>query len=99
MEAAQPRRKRGRRPLGLDATSSCHSRNHPTYVSIIVSGCIIFSFAALLIKYSYAFAVMLSGVGTLDELFEALALIRTRRSNIFRCDHRNRLLAATDRFH
>ena len=39
---------------------------------------------ALLIKYSYAFAVMLSGVGTLDELFEALALIRTRRSNIFR---------------
>ena len=54
---------------------------------------------ALLIKYSYAFAVMLSGVGTLDELFEALALIRTRRSNIFRCDHRNRLLAATDRFH
>ena len=44
MEAAQPRRKRGRRPLGLDATSSCHSRNHPTYVSIVVSGCIIFSF-------------------------------------------------------
>src|SRR5947207_14832431 len=71
-----------------------------TYVSIVVSGFIIFSFPKrLLIKYSYAFAVMLSGVGTLDELFEALALIRTRRSNIFRCDHRNRLLAATDRFH
>jgi predicted Rossmann-fold nucleotide-binding protein len=31
--------------IGLDATSSCHSRNHPTYVSIVVSGCIIFSFA------------------------------------------------------
>src|SRR5437762_12934390 len=31
---------------------------------------------ALLIKYSYAFVVMHGGVGTLDELFEALPLIQ-----------------------
>jgi uncharacterized protein (TIGR00730 family) len=31
---------------------------------------------ALLVKYSYAFVVMHGGVGTLDELFEALALIQ-----------------------
>ena len=37
----------------------------------------------LLIKYSYAFIVMPGGVGTMDELFESLTLIQTRKIEQF----------------
>jgi uncharacterized protein (TIGR00730 family) len=37
----------------------------------------------LLIKYSYAFIVMPGGVGTMDELFESLTLIQTRKIDQF----------------
>src|SRR5438874_250735 len=95
MEAAQPRCKRGRRPLGW-------MQRRAAIRAIIqhMSGCIIFVRKALLIKYSYAFPVILSGVGTLDELFEAPRFDSEREDQTFSdCDRGNRLLAATDRFH
>ena len=37
----------------------------------------------LLIKYSYAFVVMPGGFGTLDEFYEALTLVQTRKIEMF----------------
>jgi uncharacterized protein (TIGR00730 family) len=37
----------------------------------------------LLIKYSYAFIVMPGGFGTLDEFYEALTLVQTRKIEMF----------------
>ena len=48
----------------------------------------------LLMKYSYAFVIMPGGAGTLDEMFEALALIQTGKIKKFPV-----LIMGTDYWH
>ncbi len=56
----------------------------------------------LLIKYSYAFIVMPGGFGTLDELFEALTLVQTKKIKnfpivIFDREYHKELIAYIDK--
>ena len=60
----------------------------------------------LLIKYSYAFIVMPGGFGTLDEFYEALTLVQTKKIEMFPiiifdkefykriCEHTDKMLEA-----
>ena len=49
------------------------------YVDRVVTFDLFFVRKVMLVKYSYAFVVMPGGIGTMDELFEALTLIQTRK--------------------
>ena len=67
----------------LDATSSCHSNKHPTGTRSLCPAALFFRSQSAAVKYSYAFVVMPGGVGTLDELFEALTLIQNGKIKNF----------------
>src|SRR5215217_4923355 len=54
-------------------------QKHNQYLDQVLTFQYFFVRKVMLIKYSYAFVVLPGGVGTMDELFEALTLIQTRK--------------------
>lgn len=60
-----------------------HEQHHNPYLDKWVNIKFFFIRKTLLIKYSYAFIVMPGGFGTLDEFYEALTLIQTRKIEMF----------------
>lgn len=60
-----------------------HEQHHNAYLDHWVNIKYFFIRKVLLIKYSYAFVVMPGGFGTLDEFFESLTLIQTRKIGMF----------------
>ncbi len=60
-----------------------HEQSHNPYLDTWVNIKYFFVRKNLLMKYSYAFVVMPGGFGTLDEYFEALTLIQTKKVSEF----------------
>ncbi|MFT3981080.1 MAG: TIGR00730 family Rossman fold protein [Ferruginibacter sp.] len=60
-----------------------HEQHQNPYLDKWVDIKFFFVRKTLLLKYSYAFVVMPGGFGTLDEYFEALTLIQTRKISEF----------------
>jgi uncharacterized protein (TIGR00730 family) len=60
-----------------------HEQSANTYLDKWVTIRYFFVRKTLLIKYSYAFIVMPGGYGTLDELFEAITLVQTKKISRF----------------
>ena len=83
MEAAnRGARRRGHRRSG--ATSSCRSsRRLNEFIDISIDFRYFFVRKTMFVKYAQAFVIFPGGFGTLDELFEALTLIQTRKVRNF----------------
>jgi uncharacterized protein (TIGR00730 family) len=56
-----------------------HEQEANAYLDKVLTFNHFFIRKVMLIKYSYAFVVMPGGVGTMDELFEAITLIQTKK--------------------
>jgi uncharacterized protein (TIGR00730 family) len=79
MEAAnRGAREAGGRSVGC-AIQLPHEQSTNPYLDRVVTCRYFFVRKVLLFKYSYAFVALPGGLGTLDELFEALTLIQTRK--------------------
>jgi uncharacterized protein (TIGR00730 family) len=60
-----------------------HEQESNSYLDRFVTLHYFFVRKMLLVKYSYAFVIMPGGAGTIDEMFEAITLIQTRKIKSF----------------
>ena len=83
MEAANRGAKdAGGRSVGCNIELPHEQKPNP-YLDRFVTMHYFFVRKTLLVKYSYAFVILPGGAGTLDEMFEAITLIQTRKMTNF----------------